>query len=322
MKKKKIIIAGGSGFLGKSLIQHLGCEKYQYLVLSRSHHVDTEDVAYVKWNTDELFPWYKKLENADVLINLAGRSVNCRYTKQHKEDIYDSRLQSTAILQKAIKMLNKPPEVWINSSTATIYRHETLRPNTEAHGIIGKGFSVDVAKKWEACFFDESLPATRKVALRTAIALGAQGDVFTIYKNHVKMMIGGRHGTGNQMVSWLHEKDFAGIIEFVIQNKEVRGVLNAAAPNAVKDKQFMECFRKVLQVPFAFPLPAWSLKIGAFFLRTEPELILKSRWVFPERLLQLGYRFHFENIEDALQDLYDKTKKAKKLRTPMNWEFA
>lgn len=322
MKKKKIVIAGGNGFLGKSLIQHLGTQKYQYIVLSRSHHVDTKDVEYVKWNTETLFPWYKKLENTDVLINLAGRCVNCRYTPKNKQEIYDSRLQSTAILQKAIKMLNKAPELWINSSTATIYRHETERPNTEAEGIIGEGFSVDVAKKWEACFFEETLAGVRKVALRTAIALGEQGDVFTIYKSHVKMMIGGRHGTGNQMVSWLHEKDFASIIEFVMQNKEVDGVLNAVAPNAVKDKVFMERFRKVLQVPFAFPLPTWSLNIGAFFIRTEPELILKSRWVYPERLLALGYRFHFDNIEAALRDLHGKTKRAKKLRTQVKLDFA
>ena len=321
MKKIKIIIAGGNGFLGKSLIQHLGMKKYQFVVLSRTHHIDEENIQYIKWDTKSLFPWYKKIEGADVLINLAERTVNCRYTKKNKNEIYESRLQSTAILQKAMKVLDKPPKLWINASTATIYRHETVEANTEQEGIIGTGFSVDVTKKWETCFFDKPIAGMRKVALRTAIALGAKGEVFKIYKNHVRMLIGGRHGNGNQMVSWLHEKDFAGIIEFVINHKEVEGVINAVAPKAIQDKVFMATFRKVLNMPFAIPLPAWSLKIGAFFIRTEPELILKSRWVYPEKLLQLGYRFHFDNIEAALRDLHKKTMKAKKTRANLKYDF-
>jgi len=305
---KKIIIAGGNGFLGNAFVEYLiKNHETEIYILTRKRIENRGNIHYVLWDGENLGDWTNYLEKADVLLNLAGRTVNCRYTEKHKAEIYDSRIKSTYILGEAMRKCLIPPKLWINMSTATIYRDEYEKPNNEITGIIGEGFSVDVATKWEETFFAVPLYSTRKVAIRTAIAFGRKGDVFKIYRKHVKMFLSGKHGHGKEWVSWIHEEDFYRAIMFLIENKELEGVFNLASPNAIRDKDMMNLFRRTMGYKFGLPIKKWMLKIGAFFLRTETELILKSRWVYPGNLLKAGFKFKFNHMEEGLKDLLART---------------
>ncbi len=307
---KKVVIAGGSGFLGKAFIQYLNKDhQTEIYVLTRSRIQNKDNIHYVLWDGKTIGDWCNYLEKADLLLNLAGRTVNCRYTKTNKEEIYNSRIESTYILGKAVENCGNPPKVWINMSTATIYRDEYERKNSELNGRIGTGFSVDVAKKWEETFFSIPTFATRKIAIRTAIAFGEKGDVFNIFKKHVKIRISGHHGHGNQWVSWIHVEDFYRAIMHLYQNEDLVGVFNLSAPEAIKDKEMMALFRRLMGYKWGLPIPKWMLEIGAVFLRTESELILKSRWVFPYRLLKTGFKFKYRKMAAALEDLFETSDK-------------
>ncbi len=291
---KKIVIAGGTGFVGKYLTQKFESTGYEVIIISRQKE-------HINWNNEPAIA--AALENAEMLINLAGKSVDCRYNEKNKKEIYDSRIDTTKQLGYAVFMCNNPPPLWINSSTATIYRHAEDRPMTETEGEIGSGFSVNVATNWEKAFFDFKLPATRQVALRMAIVLGRDGGVIEPLKNLVRVGMGGKQGSGSQMFSWIHIEDLFGIICFAQQHSEISGVLNTSAPNPVNNKILMQLIRKTMGVKFSLPLPAWLLKIGAVIIKTETELILKSRWVIPERLTEAGFQFKFSRIEDALNNI-------------------
>ncbi len=237
------------------------------------------------------------------MINLAGKSVNCRYDEKNRNEILQSRISATQTLGHSILKCNHPPELWINSSTATIYRHAEDRPMTEVGGEIGKGFSVDVATKWEEAFFAFQLPKTRQVALRMAIVLGKVGGALMPYLNLVKFGLGGHHGNGNQMFSWIHIDDVLHVILFIQKNKNLNGVYNCSSPNPVTNRVLMQTLRKKLNMPIGLPSPKWLLEMGAVVIKTETELALKSRWVVPEKLLKAGYKFKFPQIEDALNDI-------------------
>ncbi len=243
------------------------------------------------------------MEGAELLINFAGKSVNCRYNEKNKREIFDSRTQTTQILGEALNKCERPPKLWINSSTATIYRHAEDRPMTEDHGDIGSGFSVEVAKAWEESFFDFRLQKTRQVALRMAIVLGEGGGVMTPYRNLVKFGLGGKQGSGKQMFSWIHIKDLLGIILFLRDREDVDGVFNCSAPNPVTNRELMKKVRTVMNVPFGLPAYEWMLAIGTRMLRTESELVLKSRWVIPERLEREGYNFTYPTLDETLADI-------------------
>ncbi len=300
---KTMVIAGGTGFLGKSLSTYFVEQGYKIIILSRTHHLDTANIQYVKWDAENLGSWTTALEKASVLINLNGKSVDCRYTPENKQKIYDTRINATHILQKACKQLKHPPALWINAASATIYRHATDRAMDEQTGELGTGFSVDVCKKWEQSFFQEQHPKIRKVALRIAIVFGKKGGALAPLKQLVKKGLGGKQGSGMQYVSWLHEKDLARIIDFVIQHKDTAGVYNAAAPTPVQNISFMKKLRKLYRIPFGLALPTFALKIGAWLIQTETELILKSRRVVPTRLLKEGFRFEYPTIEETLYSL-------------------
>ncbi|PIB35267.1 TIGR01777 family protein [Reichenbachiella sp. 5M10] len=300
---KKIVIAGGSGFLGNILVQHFAQKNYQVVVLTRSHQLDQRHVRYVKWDAKTTGAWTAELEHTEVLINLTGKSVDCRYTAQNKQQIYNSRLDATYVLGQVVDTLTTPPKLWINAASATIYRHALDREMDEETGEIGEGFSVDVCQKWERAFHQTKAIHTRKVALRIGIVLGRTGGALIPLKNLSRIGIGGKQGQGNQFFSWIHEKDFVGIVDHVIYHERLVGTYNVTSPSPVPNYEVMSALRRVLKVPFGLPMPTWLLTLGAVIIRTEPELILKSRRVVPKKLLASGYSFHFDRIELALTDL-------------------
>lgn len=291
---KKVVLAGGTGFIGNYFQQKFTELGYEVQLISRrSEHIT--------W--DETEKIIAALDGAELLINLAGKSVNCRYNEKNKQEILNSRVTTTTILGEAIQACSQPPKVWMNSSTATIYRHAEDRPMTEEAGEIGSGFSVDVATSWEKTFFSFHLPETRQVALRIAIVLGKGGGVMTPYKNLVKFGLGGIQGSGKQKFSWLHLDDLLQIVLFLKEREDLSGVFNCSAPNPVSNAELMATLRRAMNVPFGLPAPKWMLEIGSAMIRTETELVLKSRWVIPERLLQEGFKFNFPTLEQTFADI-------------------
>lgn len=291
--KRKMVLAGGTGFIGLYLQKKFQDLDYEVKVISRQPN-------HITWDSHEGI--VGALENAEMLINLAGKSVDCRYNAKNKEDILRSRTETTKILGNAIKKCQNPPKLWINSSTATIYRHADDRPMTEESGEIGTGFSVDVAK-WEKVFFEFDLRETRQIALRIAIVLGEHGGVIVPFKNLVRFGLGGVQGPGTQKFSWVHIEDIFQIILFLQEREDLNGVFNCSSPNPITNREWMELLRKAMNRKFGLPTPKWMLEIGAILIKTETELILKSRWVIPERLEREGYHFKYRKIEDAIQQL-------------------
>jgi uncharacterized protein len=292
--KRRIVIAGGTGFIGKYLTGQFEKMGYDIIVISRSK-------GDVQWN--DLPGIIGALENAVTVINLAGKSVDCRYNEKNKAEILRSRTETTRTLGEAIEKCEHPPALWINSSTATIYRHAEDRPMTEDKGDIGKGFSVDVATNWEKTFFDFHLKGTRQVALRMAIVLGKNGGVIKPFLNLARFGMGGKQGNGNQMFSWIHIGDVFNIMLYVMEHRELAGVYNCSAPNPVTNKILMKSFREATHTKIGLPSPVWLLKMGAVMIKTETELILKSRWVIPEKLLQAGYVFKYPSLNGALANI-------------------
>ncbi len=293
----KIVIAGGTGFVGQYLSQKFRALGHQVIIIGRQR-------TDVLWSDRRGIA--EALENADLLINLAGKSVNCRYNEKNKAEIFSSRTATTKILGEIISAANNPPKLWLNSSTATIYRHAEDRPMTESSGDIGTGFSVDVATLWEKTFFDFKLPQTRQVALRMAIVLGPDGGVIHPFKNLVRFGLGGIQGNGKQYFSWIHIEDLFQIIQFLQSHDDMSGVINCAAPYPITNKTFMETFRQIMHRKIGLPSPKWLLEIGAALIHTETELLLKSRWVLPERLENNGYAFKYPTISAALQDILQR----------------
>lgn len=300
----KIVIAGGSGFLGKRLAQYFHQKAKAIVLLSRNEaetvHPNTK---WVQWDGENLDDWYKELEGADVLVNLAGKSVDCRYTGKNRKLIYESRLKSTAVLGRAVSQCHRPPALWINASSATIYRASYDRLMTEKHGETGDDFSMDVCKKWEAEFNAVKCDNTRKIIIRTSIVLGNEGGALPVYQRLVKCGLGGKQGKGNQLCSWIHGRDFCRVIEWFIKTVNAEGVYNVTAPNPVPNHAFMKTIREIMKMPLGLNLAQWLLALGAIFIRTQTELILKSRKVYPKRLLDEGFVFEFPDLKPAVEDL-------------------
>lgn len=334
--KRKIILAGGSGFLGKLLARYFIAHDWQVVILTRAkpaletgkepvsttgpdcrlearQHVGDapEAPGCVEWDGSSLGDWTAALEGADAVINLAGRSVNCRYHARNRRLMLDSRVNATRILGEAIARCARPPRAWLNFSTATIYKH-TYGPAWDETGEIGAApeakdaFSIEVATAWERAFNEAVTPRTRKVALRSAMVFGLSDDANNVYRvlqRLVRFGLGGRMGSGRQFVSWIHETDFCRAIEFLIEREEISGPVNLAAPNPLTNSEMMRVLRQVLGMPIGLPATEWMLEIGAFFLRTETELIIKSRRVVPGRLREAGFNFEFSHLEHAIRDL-------------------
>ena len=318
MKDKKIIIAGGTGFIGQEMTKYFGKEN-NIIILTRKTEDsknnrnrynllmkdDLRQVQFIKWDGKTIGEWTKELENADLVINLAGRTVNCRYNKKNKKEIFDSRTDSVKVIGKVIRQCSSPPKLWINASSATIYRHATDKPQDELSGEFQDDFSVQVCKLWEKIFFDQITPHTRKVALRMAITLGA-GGVLIPYFNLLKLGLGGKQGSGKQMYSWVHIEDTCRMLEWITENQLIEGVYNCSSPNPVTNKEFMETLRKTTGVKFGMPAYEWMLKIGVMIIGTPTELILKSRWVLPTKILETGFSFKYTLLKDALIEIISK----------------
>jgi len=294
---KKIVIAGGTGFIGRYLSSQFNDLGYEVVTISRR-------APGVTWNDKAGI--IATLENATMLINLAGKSVDCRYNEKNKAEILRSRTETTKALGEAILNCKNPPELWVNSSTATIYRHAEDRPMTEDKGETGTGFSVNVATSWEKAFFSFHLPQTRQVALRIAIVFGSDGGVIKPLINLVRFGLGGPQGKGTQMFSWIHIEDLFNIILFLQSHPELKGAFNCSSPNPISNRELMKTLRQVMNVKIGLPSPEWLLKMGAVIIRTEPELVLKSRWVIPEKLVTAGYKFKYPVIEGTLGNILGK----------------
>ena len=315
---QRVVIAGGSGFIGQYLAEAFRAEGAEVSLIGRSgpdaRWGDTAGIT-------------RLLDGADLLVNLAGKSVNCRYTPTNRAEIMRSRIETTRELAAAIRACETPPALWVNSSTATIYRHAEDRPMTEESGEIGTGFSVGIATEWERELFAGDLPGTRRVALRMAIVLG-DGSALIPLIRLAQVGLGGAQldgrwpstparraaGTfherralgGSQRFSWIHIDDVLGIIRYLVDHDEIDGVINAAAPEPEDNRRMMAALRRVVRAPVGIPTPRWMLETGAAMIRTETELVLKSRWVIPERIVNSGYAFSYPDLEPALAQIVRK----------------
>ena len=299
---KKMVIAAGTGFLGTVLIDFFKESYQEIIVLTRGKSQHKNKIQFVHWNAKSLTGWESVLENADVLINLAGKSVDCRYTPENKAAILSSRINSTNVLNEAILKCKNPPKHFINSSTATIYRHSEDKQMDEYSGEIGNDFSMNIAKSWEKAFYNVETDKTLKTAVRTSIVLGKSGGAFIPLKRLTQFGFGGKVGNGNQFVSWIHEFDFARAIAFII-DKKLTGNINVVSPNPKRNIDFMRELRKAVRIPFGIPISESMLKIGAKVIQTEPELVLKSRNVIPKRLTENGFTFEYHDLEKAFKNL-------------------
>jgi len=326
----RIVLAGGSGQVGQVLARYFTELGHQAIVLTRGPY--TAPWLSVHWDGETAGPWTEYLEGADVCINLAGRSVNCRYDAANRQAIYDSRIRATRLLGNVIAGLAAPPRLWMNASAATIYTR-TLDANgvdlplDEATGDLGadelstntvlsvnrwlqrRDFSRRVARDWEAAFFAAETPHTRKVVLRSAVVLGPEpGSAFAVLSHLVRLGLGGAQGSGRQFVSWIHETDYARAVEFLIAREELDGPFNIAAPNPLPNREFMAALRWAWDAPNGLPAPSLAIKLGAIFLRTEPELVLQSCRAVPGRLLDAGFDFQFPQGPEAAEDLVRRWK--------------
>jgi len=308
MNMKRIVLGGGSGFLGGELAKHFRALGWEVIVLTRRPRVRSDGVKEVAWDAKSPGDWSGFLAGAEAVVNLAGKSVDCRYTEKNRRLIIDSRVDSTHFLGEAIAQCKSPPRVWLNSSSATLYKHTFDTPMDES-GAIGATpeakdeFSIAVIQQWERALDEAQTPNTRKVAMRITLVFGRDGGVFPVLRRLARFGLGGKMGSGKQFVSWIHVEDFCRAVEWLIAKDDLSGPVNLAAPNPLPNHDMMLLVREACGAPFGLPATEWMLEVGAFFLRTETELIIKSRRVVPERLLASGFKFQFPEMRGALADI-------------------
>jgi uncharacterized protein (TIGR01777 family) len=307
---RKIVLAGGSGQVGNLLRRHFAALGDKVIVMTRN---PASGDGFIQWDGRTLGDWTRELEGADLVVNLCGRSVNCRYHSRNRQTILVSRIDTTRILGEAIERTEEAPRVWMNASTATIYRYALDRDMDEQTGELGGDeldvpetwrFSMDVARRWEEAFAKALTPGTRKIALRSAMTMSPdRGGVFDTLLGLVRKGLGGQQGSGRQFVSWIHEADFAAAIECLLADVRFEGPINLAAPNPLPNCEFMADLRKAYGISFGLPSSRWMLELAALVLGTETELVLKSRRVVPGKLLQGGFRFEFPEWSEAARNL-------------------
>ncbi|HEV2879101.1 MAG TPA: TIGR01777 family oxidoreductase, partial [Candidatus Eremiobacteraceae bacterium] len=307
----RVTIPGGSGQVGRLLASYFHAQGDDVTVIARNP--TTAPWRSLIWDGRTLGAWTEAIDGANVIINLAGRSVNCRYNSDNRRIIKESRTETTRLVGQAIAAAKQPPTLWMNASTATIYRHAFDRPMDEATGELGGAepdvpdtwrFSIDVAKSWEEAFFKSSTSRTRKIALRSAIVMSpSRGGAFDILLGLVRRGLGGASGDGKQFVSWIHDEDFVRAVEFLIGREQTQGVVNVSSPNPLPNREFMRALREAWGTRIGIPATAWILELGAFVAGSETELILKSRRVIPGYLMDAGFKFRFPRWAEAAVDL-------------------
>lgn len=311
MNTQRLILAGGTGFLGKALSQYFTAKGGRVIVLTRHPDPSSSWGREVFWDGENVGPWKEELEGAAAVVNLAGRSVDCRYTAANRRVIMDSRVKPTRVLGEAIAQCANPPATWLNASSATFYRH-TLDEAWDESGTdfrstpaVHDEFSIEVIKAWEGTLNKAPVPGTRVLALRTTMVLGhGRNSVFPVLCRLARLGLGGRMGSGGQFVSWIHIDDFCRAVEWLLAHHEISGPVNVAAPHPLKNAEMMSLFRQLVGMPVGLPAFEWMLEIGAFFLRTETELILKSRRVVPGKLLATGFTFDHPTFKQAIANLH------------------
>jgi uncharacterized protein (TIGR01777 family) len=310
----KVVIPGGSGQVGQLLSRSLEARGHDVAILTRRRTVPSGRA--VRWDGRSLGRWAEEVDGADVVINLAGRSVNCRYTEENLRQMLYSRVESTRAVGDAICAAKRPPAVWLQMSTATIYAHRYDAANDEHDGVIGGSerdapdywkISVEIAKNWEKEQLDADTPKTRKVAMRTAMVMSPDSDgIFDVLLGLVRLGLGGPVGGGKQYVSWIHDRDFLRAVDWLIANDKVKGPVNLASPGALPYREFMAHLRDAWGMPLGLPATKWMLAIGAWAMGSDSELVLKSRRVAPKRLLDKGFQFEFERWDLAANDLVER----------------
>ncbi len=300
--KQKIIIAGGTGFLGNSLRNKYNNPDVEIIILTRQKIQNEGNITYVHWDAKTLGIWIRHLEGSTAIINLVGKSVNCRYTEDNKKEIIASRVDATLIIGKAISTCLHPPKVWINAGSAAIFGDSGSEIKDE-NSAVGNGFSPQICKEWEQAFQESKTPNTRKVFLRIGLVLQKGGGILKPFMNLARFGLGGKIGTGSQYMTWIHEEDLANVIDWVIYDESVQGILHCASPFPVTNKDFMEAMRLAVSAPFGFPNPAFLIRIGAVFIGTEAELVLSGRRVVSRILQEKNFKFKYPHIQDAVLQL-------------------
>jgi uncharacterized protein (TIGR01777 family) len=310
----RIVIPGGTGQVGTLLARAFHADGHDVVVLSRRPGPARWRV--IAWDGASIGPWAAELDGADVVINLAGRSVNCRYTPENRAAILSSRVESARVVGDALARAVRPPRLWLQASTATIYAHRFDAPNDEATGILGGhepdapatwNFSIEVASAWERAARDHAPSATRLVLMRSAMVMSPDaGGIFATLLGLVRAGLGGPVAGGRQYVSWVHERDFVRALYWLIDHDALSDAVNIASPNPLPYRDFMRALRRAARVPIGRPATRWMLELGTWALRTESELVLKSRRVIPGRLLESGFRFEYPDWPIAAADLVNR----------------
>ncbi|MBI1836867.1 MAG: TIGR01777 family protein [Flavobacteriia bacterium] len=303
-KYSKIVLVGGTGQIGKALINYFQDKSELIYIFSRKIQTSNEKLLFYQWNGEKLTDFVSIFENADIIINLVGKNVNCRYNQKNRNEIITSRINSINAIEEVVQLCNIKPRHWIQAASATIYQQSFDKEMTEQDEIYGHNFSENVCKTWENAFFESTtkFKEIKKTLLRTSIVLSKDNGAFPRLKKLVNYGLGGKQGCGNQMVSWIHEEDLCRSIEFIYDNQS-EGIFNITATYPIKNTCFMSELRKEIKPFFFLPSPQFILKIGAFLISTEVELVLKSRFVIPDKLIKMGFEFKYPTIDKAIQNL-------------------
>ena len=310
----RIVLAGGTGQLGHLLARTFRADGHDVVVLSR--RAASAPWRVVVWDARTVGPWSTELDGADVVVGLAGRNVNCRYTPENRREIFDSRVESARVVGQAIARCLHPPKVWLQASTATIYTHRFDAPNDDVTGVIGGRetdvpqswrFSIEVARAWERAATDNVTGATKLVLMRSAMVMSPdKGGIFDMLERLARFGLGGSVDGGKQYVSWVHDRDFVRALYWLIEHRELSGAVNVASPNPLPYREFMRGLRRAVHMPIGLPATRWMLEIGTRVLRTESELVLKSRRVVPRRLLESGFMFEYPDWMAAASELVSR----------------
>ncbi len=296
-RTKTVVLAGASGFIGRYVRSRFEQDGWAVRTIGRKGAGSSS----ASWNDDDAIT--RVLNGADLVVNLAGRSVSCRYSARNRTSILESRVRTTEALGRAISRCQEPPSTWLNASTGTIYRDARDRPQSENDGEPGTGFSVDVARAWETALDAAATPQTRKIPLRISIVLGPGGGALRPFANLARLGLGGHMGDGNQKFSWIHVEDLYRCMRFLHARTDITGPVNVASPDVVSNHELMRLVRRAYGKRFGLPTPAWLLRAGAVLIRTEAELVLKSRWVLPQKLLSAGFIYRQPELGGALQQV-------------------